>query len=149
MMKVKDIMSKRLVYAEVDDNVLYVSNLMKENDVGFILIMDKNKLYGVVTDRDLVCDLADGEAPIREFAITNVISVDENDDISKALELMKNHKIKRLIVTSFGKVTGVLSISDVYSSNISSDEILEALREIFAISRNDEDFDTDVDDFIL
>ena len=148
-MKIKDIMSRDLVYAEVDDNVLYVCNKMKKNDVGFVLIMDGKKLYGVVTDRDIVCDLADGNIPIKEFANTNVVSVSMDEDVSKALEMMKYKKIKRLVVTSDKTVVGVVSLSDVYNSDISSGEILKALKEIFVINRNDEDFDTDVGDFIL
>ena len=148
-MKIKDIMSRNLIYAEVDDNVLYVCNRMKENDVGLILIMDGNKLYGVITDRDIVCDLADGEMPIKEFANTNVVSVSMDEDASRALEIMKREKVKRLVVTSDENIVGVVSLSDIYNSDISSDEILEVLKEIFAINRNNEDFDTDVGDFIL
>lgn len=149
LMKIKDIMSRNLVYAEVDDNVLYVCNKMKEKDVGFILIMDGNKLYGVITDRDIVCDLADSEMPIREFVNTNIASISMNKDVSKALELMKMERVKRLVVTSDDTIVGVISLSDIYNSDISSDEILEALKEIFAINRNDEIFNTDVGDFIL
>ena len=148
-MKIKDIMSRNLIYAEVDDNVLYVCNRMKENDVGFILIMDGNKLYGVITDRDIVCDLADGEMPIKEFANTNVVSVSMDEDASRALEIMKREKVKRLVVTSDENIVGVVSLSDIYNSDVSSNEILEVLKEIFAINRNDEDFDIDIGDFIL
>ena len=148
-MKIKDIMSRDLVYAEADDNVLYVCNKMKENDIGFILIMNGNKLYGVITDRDIVCDLAEGNMPIREFANTNVVSVDMNKDVYKAIDIMKKKKVKRLVITYDRNVVGVLSLSDIYNSDIPSEIILEALKEIFAINRNDEDFDTDVHDFIL
>ena len=148
-MKIKDIMSRNLIYAEVDDNVLYVCNKMKEYDVGFILIMDDNKLYGVITDRDIVCDLADGQMPIREFANTNIVSISKDEDISVGLDKMKQEKVKRLVVTSNKKVVGVVSLSDIYNSDISNEVILGALKEIFAINRNDEDFDTDIHDFIL
>ena len=42
-MKIKDIMSRKLIKCEIDDNVLFVCNLMKTHDVGFILIMNRNK----------------------------------------------------------------------------------------------------------
>ena len=72
-MKIKDIMSKKLITCSPDDNILFVSNLMNVWDVGFIIIMDNNKLYGVVTDRDIVCDLANELRAIKNYAHTNVI----------------------------------------------------------------------------
>ena len=148
-MKIKDIMSRKLITCEIDDNVLFVCNLMKTHDVGFILIMNKNKLYGVVTDRDLICDLADNKAPIKQFGNKNIVNIDENNEIKDALNLMKTNKIKRLAVTSQNKITGVISLSDIYNSDVDSETILETIKTIFAINRNNGYYDTDVNDFIL
>lgn len=148
-MKVKDVMSRNLITCEVDDNVLFVSNLMKTKDVGFILIMNKNKLYGVVTDRDLICDLADGKAPIKPFGNTHVIKIDENSSIKEALDLMKTNKIKRLVVTQKNKVTGVISLSDIYNSDENQETIFETIKAIFAINRNEKHNEANIRDFIL
>ncbi len=148
-MKIKEIMSKKLITCAPDDNILFVSNLMNIWDVGFILIMEKNKLYGVVTDRDLVCDMANQLSQIKSYMTKKVITIDENKSPDEALKLMKKHKIKRLVVTNADKITGVLSLSDIFNTDIDSKTILETLKSIYEINRNENKFDTDVDDFPL
>ncbi len=146
---IKDIMSRNLIVCDTDDNVLYVSNLMKKYDVGFVLVMCNNKLFGVITDRDLICDLADELAYIKSFATKKIITIDENKAIAEALELMRNHKLKRLVVTNGNKITGVLSLSDIYPTDISSDEIVKTLKCIYAINRNNGEFQANINEFIL
>ena len=97
-MKIKEIMSKKLITCDPDDNILFVSNLMNAWDVGFILIMEKDKLYGVVTDRDLVCDMANQLSQIKSYASKKVITINEDKDVIDALKLMKKHKIKILFM---------------------------------------------------
>ncbi len=148
-MKIKDIMSKNLITCELDDNILFVSNLMKVWDVGFILIMDNNELYGVVTDRDLVCDMASGLSPIKSYANQNVITIEEDKGVIEALKLMKKHKIKRLVITKNKKISGVLSLSDILNSDMDNELILDTIKTIYAINRNQNYFNPDVDDFPL
>lgn len=148
-MKIKSIMSRNLITCQTTDNILSVSNLMKINDVGFVLIMNKNKLYGIITDRDIVCDLSQINKPIKEIAKTKIVTTDENKSVQDSLNIMKENKIKRLVITNQNKVTGVLSLSDVLASDIESQIIIDALKEIYAINRNDEDYNTDIHDFIL
>ena len=148
-MKIKDIMSKKLITCSPDDNILFVSNLMNAWDVGFILIMNNDELYGVVTDRDLVCDMANELSQIKSYATKNVITIDENEDITKALKLMKTHKIKRLVITNHREITGVLSLSDILMTNKHQDMILDTIKTIYEINRNDNYFNADVRDFPL
>lgn len=148
-MKIKDIMSKKLITCSPDDNILFVSNLMNVWDVGFIIIMDNNKLYGVVTDRDIVCDLANELRAIKNYAHTNVITIDENKKIEDALNLMKKHKLKRLVVTNNTKIAGVISLSDIFPTNINEKKLLDALKEIYAINKNNNHYNPNIHDFPL
>ena len=142
-------MSRDFILCDVEDNVLYVSNLMKKFDVGFVLVISNDSLFGVVTDRDLLCDLGSEISQVKVFASKDVIWVDENKSINDALDIMKKHKIKRLVVTSGKSITGVLSLSDIYNTDTSCDKILETLKVIYAINRNDNNFDTKINEFIL
>ncbi len=148
-MKIKDIMSRDLITCTPDDSVLFVSNLMKVWDVGFILITDEDKLYGVVTDRDLVCDMATGLSKIKSYATENVITINENKEVEEAMRLMKKHKIKRLVVTKDQKLSGVLSLSDILQSKANKDLILETIETIYKINRNQNLYEAKVDDFPL
>ena len=112
-------------------------------------IMDKDKLYGVVTDRDLVCDMANQLSQIKSYATKKVITINQNESLDQALKLMKKHKIKRLVVTDQNKVVGVLSLSDFLNTDIDKDLLLDTIKTIYQINRNDNKFNTDVDDFPL
>ncbi|MCI9110838.1 MAG: CBS domain-containing protein [Bacilli bacterium] len=148
-MKIKEIMSKKLITCNPDDNILFVSNLMNAWDIGFILIMEKDKLFGVVTDRDLVCDMANQLSQIKSYATKNVITIEEDKDIKDALKLMKKNKIKRLVVTKDKDITGVLSLSDIFQLDDYQNEILDTIKTIYEINRNDNYFNADVNDFPL
>lgn len=148
-MKIKEIMSKKLITCDPDDNILFVSNLMNAWDVGFILIMEKDKLYGVVTDRDLVCDMANQLSQIKSYAAKKVITIDEDKNIEEALKLMKKHKIKRLVITKNKNVSGVLSLSDILKIDEYNNEVLDTIKTIYEINRNDNYFNADVHDFPL
>ena len=142
-------MSKKLITCAPDDNILFVANLMNVWDVGFILVMDDTNLLGVVTDRDLVCDMANELSKISSYANTKVIKIDENSSLEDALKLMKKHKIKRLIVTNNDNVSGVLSLSDILTTKTNPNLILDTIKAIFEINRNENNEDTDVGDFPL
>ncbi len=148
-MKIKEIMSKKLITCDPDDNILFVSNLMNAWDVGFILIMEKDKLFGVVTDRDLVCDMANQLSQIKSYASKKVITIDQDKDVIDALKLMKKHKIKRLVVTKNKDIIGVLSLSDILNTNEYDKDILDTIKTIYEINRNDNYFNADVHDFPL
>ena len=148
-MKIKEIMSKKLITCDPDDNILFVSNLMNAWDVGFILIMEKDKLYGVVTDRDLVCDMANQLSQIKSYASKKVITINEDKDVIDALKLMKKHKIKRLVITNNKDITGVLSISDILNTDEYEKEVLDTIKTIYEINRNENYFNADVHDFQL
>jgi len=148
-MKIKEIMSKKLITCDPDDNILFVSNLMNAWDVGFILIMEKDKLYGVVTDRDLVCDMANQLSQIKSYASKKVITINEDKDVIDALKLMKKHKIKRLVITNNKDITGVLSISDILNTDEYEKEVLDTIKTIYEINRNENYFNADVHDFPL
>jgi CBS domain-containing protein len=54
-MKVKNAMHKGVTWVEPDTPVETLASLMREHDVGAIPIGEKDRLIGMVTDRDIVC----------------------------------------------------------------------------------------------
>ena len=54
---IKDIMSKKIIFSNIDSSIKDVSKLMKKNNIGFIPIKDNNQYVGVVTDRDICLSL--------------------------------------------------------------------------------------------
>ena len=129
-MKVKDYMTKGIIDCDIDDEISGIAQIMESNNVGFLAVSEDEKIVGVITDRDLVIGpVMDEEEKISDYINKDIVSVDKNDDINKALELMRENKIKRLLVTDKEKYVGVLSISDLFKSD-NNEEILNTLREI-------------------
>ena len=145
---IEKIMSKNLIVLN-DSNLEDIAKAMKRYDVGMVIINENNKIKGIITDRDIVTKiLANKDNKIKEYLTTNLVSIDINSDINEAIDLMKKHKIKRLLVKKNNKLVGVLSLSDLL--NIVDNSILiETYKTIFSINRNTDKYLTDIDEFEL
>ena len=144
---IKDIMSKNIVVASIYNNINEIANLMKEYNIGFIPIQKEKKIVGVVTDRDIVIkSVSNNDTKIK--CNMNKISIDQNESIDTALKLMRDNKIKRLLVVDQEKLVGILSISDIINHS-DSKEILETLKVIYTIKDTDKLPVSEIDDFYL
>ena len=135
-MKVRDIMTKDVVFANKDDSVLTVAKLMKHHNVGAIPIVENaEKVLGMVTDRDIVLNMADYNFdPANTFALKlmtdKLYTVKPEADLSSALALMKKQQIRRLPVMEDNKLVGMLSIGDIAVRSDYNMEMSEAIAEI-------------------
>ena len=150
-MKAQDIMSRNLIIMNDNTSISEVARIMKEKDIGFIPISNDNKIIGVITDRDIVvnaisnkCNL---DTPVKEYATKNVISVNIDDNVSKILNVMRKNKVKRVLVTDEHKLVGIVSFSDILNNN--EFDILNTMKEIWSIKRNNEHYETEIDEFYL
>lgn len=129
-MKVKDFMTKGIVKCDINDEISAIAEIMEANNIGFIAVEEDDNIIGVITDRDIVIGpVMDNIDSIADFISTDIISIDEEQDIEEALSLMKENKIKRLLVTRKDKYVGVISISDLLKSEHET-TIFDALKEI-------------------
>jgi Predicted signal-transduction protein containing cAMP-binding and CBS domains len=157
-MKVKDIMTKSLVVANIDNTISDVSKMMKEYDIGFIPVKDKKDYVGVITDRDIVTRIISKEIgsnnKIGKYITKFTIAISSDADIDEALELMGEEKIKRLLVDEKRKIVGILSLSDILS--IQGDNyVLKCISKIFSpfgkpLTENDINLiEAEIDEFDL
>ena len=144
-------MSRNLIIMNDNTSISEVARIMKEKDIGFIPISNDNKIIGVITDRDIVvnaisnkCDL---DTPVKDYATKNVISVNIDDNVSKILNVMRKNKVKRVLVTDEHKLVGIVSFSDILNNN--EFDILNTMKEIWSIKRNNDHYETEIDEFYL
>jgi CBS domain-containing protein len=108
-------MAKTVTWARKNDKVTDVARKMKEEDAGFIpVVEDGGVVIGVITDRDIVITcIAEGHDPRGETAehLMNrqVTTVGPDDDIEEAGRKMERGEIRRLPVVEQGRLVGVLS----------------------------------------
>ena len=135
-MKVRDIMTRDVDFANKYDSVLTVAKLMKHHNVGAIPIVENaEKVLGMVTDRDIVLNMADYNFdPANTFALKlmtdKLYTVKPEADLSSALALMKKQQIRRLPVMEDNKLVGMLSIGDIAVRSDYNMEMSEAISEI-------------------
>lgn len=144
-------MSRNLIIMNDNTSISEVARIMKEKDIGFIPISNDNKIIGVITDRDIVvnaisnkCNL---DTPVKEYATKNVISVNIDDNVSKILNVMRKNKVKRVLVNDEHKLVGIVSFSDILNNN--EFDILNTMKEIWSIKRNNDHYETEIDEFYL
>jgi len=114
-MKVRDAMAKTVSSARKSDKVIDVAKKMKQEDAGFIPVLENGgTLIGVITDRDIVIRcIAEGHDPRSETAehlmSRQVTIISPDDDIEQAAKMMEREAIRRLPVAENGHLVGVLS----------------------------------------
>lgn len=152
-MKVKDIMSKNLIICSSDINVINISNIMKKYNIGFIPIEKKKKIIGVITDRDIVINIisnkVNNNSSIESYVNSNIIHIEENSSIDKCLNIMKENKVKRLIVVNKEKIVGVISLSDILNCYDDLDKVTEVAKVIWSTIKSDDNYKTEIDEFYL
>jgi CBS domain-containing protein len=119
-MKVKEVMTEQPAAVWITDSLASAAISMWENDCGILPILkDDRKVVGLITDRDICMATAIRNRPestisVEEVMSGTVYSVAPNDDIHKALEVMREHKLRRLpVLDKAGQLKGIVSMNDI------------------------------------
>jgi CBS domain-containing protein len=115
--KVSDIMTPAPVGVYYSQTIGEAARIMRDTQVGAVLVVNEGELSGMVTDRDLVIrGLAEGEgpdSPVGPLCSGELIGVAADADIRQAEQLMREHAVRRLPVINDGQVVGIVSIGDL------------------------------------
>lgn len=116
-MKVSDIMSDLVCSVEPQATLGEAATLMGERRLGSALVLEADRLVGIVTERDIVRALSQSfDAPTRpvlEWMTKDPRTVPPDTDVREALGVMVDGGFRHLPVTEGDRVVGVLSIRDV------------------------------------
>jgi CBS domain-containing protein len=117
--KVGDVMTTRPRAVSPQTPLNEVAELMEAEDVGAVPVVEGDRLVGIVTDRDIVVRaIAKGKdprgMPAGEISSRELVTVNPDDDLSDALDLMAQYQVRRLAVTEEDeRLVGVVSQADV------------------------------------
>lgn len=142
-MPVKDIMTRDVATVDIKSDVPQLAQKMLELDVGSVIITDKKRPIGIVTERDIVRkiitrNLKPGAISVRELMTTPLITVSSGEDVTEAMHMMVKMKIRRLPVVEMGKLIGIVTDIDLIAvsaemGSIFSDLIKMHREKIFAM----------------
>ena len=115
--KVQDIMTPAPVGVYYTQTIGETARIMRDTQVGAVLVVNDGALSGMVTDRDLVLrGLAEGEgpdSPVGPLCSGDLIGVAADADLYQAEQLMREHAVRRLPVINEGQVVGIVSMGDL------------------------------------
>lgn len=116
--KVSDVMTNAPATVDVGTSVQQAAQLMRDRDVGDLVVTDDNGVCGVVTDRDLVVrGLATDGDPARmsigELCSRDLVAVNADDEVDAAVQIMRDRAVRRLPVVRDQQLVGIVSIGDL------------------------------------
>ncbi|MBN2035656.1 MAG: CBS domain-containing protein [Chitinispirillaceae bacterium] len=121
-MKAKDILAKKgsETYSIGKSNLVNDAVVMMAREkIGCLLVIEKGKLIGILSERDVITTLAkclgpkQCDIPIGEVMTTDVVSGGLEDDIIVLMDKMRENRIRHLPIVSGETIEGIISMRDV------------------------------------
>ncbi len=119
MYRVSDVMTKQVVYLPAETPLDEAARVMKESDIGDVVVTDGATLAGMLTDRDIVvravAERADPTSTTIGSIITReVVMIEQHCTASEAAGLMRERNIRRVLVCDNDrKLVGIISLGDL------------------------------------
>lgn len=118
MMKISSVMSRDVQVCAPDASLRDAAALMKKIDTGVLPVAEKDRLIGMITDRDIaIRGIADGKGP--DATVSDAMSREvkycfEDEDVAHVAKNMAEQQVRRLPVMNREKrLVGIVSLSDL------------------------------------
>ena len=110
-----------------DDTVLAALGVMAEHDIGAVVVLEGEKLAGILTERDYARKVAlvgraSKDSPVRAIMTAEVVCVAPTLTIEDCMALMTERRVRHLPVVENGQVIGLVSIGDLVKATIDEQE---------------------------
>jgi len=113
-MLIKEIM-KRPFVVDKDISLKEASKIMKEKKIGSLIFVSGSEIKGIVTEGDLTRDFGKQER-ISQIMNPKVLVIESEETVDRAVEIMKENKIKRLPVLEHGKLVGIITSTEIIAN---------------------------------
>jgi CBS domain-containing protein len=115
-MLIGEVMTEAVVTAARNATVGEVAELMRDRNVGSVVICDEGRPHSLITDRDVALAVADGATrdSDADLQVNRPLVMGEAEmDVEEAAALMVQHGIRRLPVMSGGELAGIVTLDDL------------------------------------
>jgi CBS domain-containing protein len=116
-MLISEVMTHPVVTAETTASLHEVAELMRDRNVGSVVICDDDRPVGVLTDRDValavVADRIRSSEGVGPHATRPLVTGRVDMDLEEAAALMVEHRIRRLPIMDGDELAGIVTIDDV------------------------------------
>jgi signal-transduction protein with cAMP-binding, CBS, and nucleotidyltransferase domain len=114
---VNQVMSKNVLTVDKSISLQEAAGKMKKSNIGCVIVMDDINPIGIITERDFVTKVVSEGRPlftrISEVMSSPLITIDPEETIWEASELMKQKRIHKLPVKENGKIIGIVTTTDI------------------------------------
>jgi CBS domain-containing protein len=115
---VEQIMTTNPRTVDVNDTVKDAAQVMRDSDIGNVILIEDGQVTGIVTDRDIavraVAEGRDAESTaVSEISTTGIKAIEPNASVDDALRTMREEDIRRLPVVKNGRPVGIVSLGDL------------------------------------
>jgi CBS domain-containing protein len=115
---VRDAMTDEPRSIGASESVVEAARLMRDKHIGSLPVTEDERLVGIITDRDITTRVvAEGSVPetmsVGDVYSRDVVSVEPNNDLEAALQLMARHQVRRLPVVENGRLVGMVAQADI------------------------------------
>lgn len=112
-----------------DTPVYQALKLMAEKNCGAVLVLENDKLHGILSERDYARKVileakSSKNTPVKDIMSSEVVCVRPDQNIDDCMALMTNKRIRHLPVVKDNKLVGMISIGDVVKAVISEQEFV-------------------------
>ena len=136
-MQVKEAMHKSVEWVEPGTIVSTIATKMRDLDIGAIPVCEKDRLVGMITDRDITCRAVANGSDLSKMTASDVMTKDviycrDTEDLDDAIRIMEDKKIRRMPAIGEDKrMVGMLSLGDVShaASRELSGEVIRAVSD--------------------
>jgi CBS domain-containing protein len=118
MVTVGQLMRTDMITVDTGTSVVDTAKLMKVCNVESVLVSDRHRIVGIVTESDIVKKVVGSDRspyfiPIEEIMSSPVVGIEERRPLTEAADLMNKHRSIHLGVTKNGAMVGILSVRDM------------------------------------
>ncbi len=132
MKLVKHILNSKgheILSVKPNDTVFDAVKLMADKSIGSLLVMNGDKLVGIVTERDYARKVilegkSSKDSSVKEVMNSKVLCVSPDQTVDECMALMTDKRVRHLPVLDHKHVVGIISIGDLVNAVISEQQIL-------------------------
>lgn len=134
-MEIEDIMVNKVITVEPTATVKEAARLMNKYEIGCLIVVNKGKVLGIMTERDLlkkVVELPRNPARIKvqEIMSKRLVAGTRKMEIPDAARLMLSKKIKKLPIVEDGKLVGLITLTDIARTTRIEPQMVGVIKEL-------------------
>jgi CBS domain-containing protein len=115
---ISEVMTPNPITLPADRSAVDAAELMRDRDIGDVIVMEQNRAMGIVTDRDIVVRVVASRQEPAQVKLADICSkelhtVKPTDPVEEAINLMREKAIRRILAVEDDRPVGIVSIGDL------------------------------------